>query len=188
MNKACFLDRDGTINIDKNYLYRKEDFEFLLGAVDGLRMIQNNGFKLIIITNQSGIAKDYYSEADFHVLSDWMANSLSKQGISIEKVYYCPHHPEASNHNYGFDCNCRKPKLGLFEKAIKEFNIDLSKSYAIGDKLRDCEICKVSECRGFLIGLSENPQEIQRVRNGKVKRIRYAENLLECAKLILNDG
>ena len=152
MNKAVFLDRDGTINIDKGYLYRISDFEFLPGAADALRMLQEAGYLLIIITNQSGIARGYYTEEDFMILNDWMKNELSKNGVNITAVYYCPHLPDAEVERYRKVCTCRKPETGLFERAVHDFDIDLSLSYAVGDKERDCSICLKSECRGFLIG------------------------------------
>ena len=150
--KAVFLDRDGTINIDKGYLYRISDFEFLPGAVDALKMLQSAGYLLIIITNQSGIGRGYYTEEDFMRLNDYMKAELAKSGVNISGVYYCPHLPDAEVERYRKICDCRKPATGLFERAVKDFNIDLSRSYAIGDKERDCAICSVSDCKGFLIG------------------------------------
>ena len=152
MSKAVFLDRDGTINVDKGYLYRISDFEFLPGAVDALRMLQNAGYLLIVITNQSGIARGYYTEEDFAVLTDYMKSELAKSGVNISGVYYCPHLPDAEVGRYRKVCTCRKPSLGLFGQAVHDFDIDLSQSYAVGDKERDCAICSVSECKGFLIG------------------------------------
>ena len=104
-NKAIFLDRDGTINIDKNYLYKKEEFEYLPGALQGLKNLTDANFLLFIITNQSGIARGFYSEADFLSLTEWMTKDLKSRGIKIEKVYFCPHLNE--------HCNCRKPKTAL---------------------------------------------------------------------------
>lgn len=152
MSKAVFLDRDGTINVDKGYLYRISDFEFLPGAVDALRMLQEAGYLLIIITNQSGIGRGYYTEEDFAVLNEYMKSELLKSGVKISGVYYCPHLPNAEVERYRKVCTCRKPSLGLFERAVHDFDIDLSQSYAIGDKERDIAICSASACRGFLIG------------------------------------
>ena len=154
-NKAIFLDRDGTINVDKGYVYKIEDFEFLPGAIEALRLLQEAGFILIIITNQSGIARGYYTKEDFERLNRWMLTELERHGVHIAAVYYCPHLPAEKGENiplelkkYRINCSCRKPKLELFEKAIRDFNIDLSQSFAIGDKPRDCTICEVTECRG----------------------------------------
>mgnify|MGYP004636300029 CR=1 FL=1 len=167
MNKAIFLDRDGTINVDKNYLYKIEDWEFIDGVIEGLQILQKLGFKLIVITNQSGIARGYYTENDAHKIFNYMIDELEKYGVIIEKVYYCPHLEE--------NCECRKPKLGLFYQAQKEYDIDLAKSYAIGDKIRDLAICEKEETKGFILNSKEE------VKNNKVKR---CSNLLEAAKMI----
>lgn len=185
MNKAVFLDRDGTINVDKAYLSKIEEFEYLPDVIEGLRMLQDAGFILIIVTNQSGIARGYYSEEDFLELNEWMLSDLKKKGIKIAKVFYCPHHPTALVEKYRIDCECRKPKLGMYEKAIKEFNIDISLSYTIGDKLRDSSICFDSKCKGFLIGNSEHSDVIQNVKNGVYKNIKYASDLYDSVKIIM---
>ena len=130
MNKAVFLDRDGTINVDKNYLYRVEDFEFLPGVIEGLKAFQKAGYLLIVITNQSGIARGYYSERDYEILTDYMRNELQKKGVFLTDVLYCPHHPDGIIPKYRINCECRKPKLGLFYQAINKWNIDIDKSIA----------------------------------------------------------
>lgn len=175
--KAVFLDRDGTINIEKDYLYRITDFEFLPGVIDALKLLQSAGYLLIIITNQSGIARGYYKEEDYEKLNEWMLGELKSKGVTIDAVYYCPHHPEAKIEKYRTNCNCRKPGLGLFEQAIKDFNIDLSKSYAIGDKIRDCAICNSTECKGILIANNEKQSVIEDVKSGKYERVEYADSL-----------
>ncbi|WP_297091680.1 HAD family hydrolase [uncultured Draconibacterium sp.] len=131
-NKALFLDRDGTINIEKNYVYKIEDFEFIPGIFELLKRYQDKGFLLFIVTNQSGIARKYYTETDFKHLTEWMLQQLEKQGIHITKVYHCPHHPSITG-----ECNCRKPNPGMLNLAIEQFNISPVKSVLIGDKKRD---------------------------------------------------
>ncbi len=172
-NRAVFLDRDGTINADKNYLYRAEDFEFLPGAVEALKLLQDSGYLLIIITNQSGIARGYYTEDDFRTLTEWMLGRLKEAGVNIARVYYCPHLPDAKIPEYRKICTCRKPETGLFEQAIRDYDIDLAGSYAIGDKMRDCAICEKTPCRGFLIG-----------GNSDSARVKTVSSLLEAAKII----
>ena len=172
-NKAVFLDRDGTINADKNYLYRIEDFEFLPGAVDAMKMLQDSGFLLIIITNQSGIARGFFTEEDYFTLTEWMLERLKESGVNIAGVYYCPHLPDAKIESYRKICSCRKPDTGLFEKAARDFDIDMSASFAVGDKLRDCAICEKTQCRGFLIGGN--------IISGKIQNV---SSLLEAAKII----
>lgn len=184
MEKAIFLDRDGTINVEKEYLCRKEDFEFIPGTVEALQRFQKAGYLLIIITNQSGIARGYYSEEAFLSLNGWMLGELKAKGIKIAAVYYCPHHPQAIIGKYKGYCDCRKPQLGLFMRAVQDFNIDLSISFAIGDKLRDCSICGQSACRGFLVGGNEQNEIIKDVQAGKYENIAYGTDLLSCAKKI----
>ena len=186
MNKAIFLDRDGTINVEKHYLHKIEDFEFLPGVIEGLRLLQEEGFLLIIITNQSGIGRGYYKEEDFLALNAWMLDALKENEVTIIKTYYCPHLPDAKIEKYHKVCSCRKPSLGMYEQAIKEFDIDLSRSFAIGDKIRDCSICEKTDCRGFLISNNEKAEIIKGVQEGAYRSVLYATTFLECAKEILN--
>lgn len=185
MNKAVFLDRDGTINVEKHYLYKIEDFEFLPGVIEGLKLLQEAGYLLIVITNQSGIGRGYYSEEDFNILNHWMLETLEENGVTVNAVYYCPHLPDAQVEKYRKECECRKPKLGMFLQAIEDFEIDLNKSYAIGDKIRDCAICKESSCCGFLIYDNEKPDVIESVKKGEYQRIKYRTNFLNCCKEIV---
>ena len=188
MSRAVFLDRDGTINEEKNYLYKIEDFEFLPGTIEAMKLLQQAGYILVVITNQSGIARGYYTEHDFKILNDWMTDELSQNGITLSGVYYCPHHPNASVNEYRKICNCRKPQIGLFERAIEEHNIDISMSWAVGDKIRDCSICSQTGCKGILIGDNEKKEVIDMIKAGKESHIYYAEDLLEAAKLILEEN
>jgi D-glycero-D-manno-heptose 1,7-bisphosphate phosphatase len=134
MRKALFLDRDGVINKEKDYLCSIEDFEFIDGIFNLCRYYQNKGFVIIVVTNQSGIARGYYSEIDFNKLTSWMIKEFSKHNVKILKVYYCPHHPDITG-----ECSCRKPKAGMILDAAKEFNINLIESVIVGDKERDIE-------------------------------------------------
>lgn len=127
--KALFLDRDGVVNIEKEYIYKIEDFIFSDGIFDLILRYQQNGYLIFIITNQSGIARGYYTIKDFNRLTKWMLDQFKKKGITISKVYYCPHHPDITG-----ECSCRKPEPGMIIQAIKEFNIDPSQSVLIGDK------------------------------------------------------
>lgn len=130
--KALFLDRDGIINIDYGHVHKIEDFKFTDFIFDFCKKYQDEGYLLIVITNQAGIGKGLYKEEDFLKLNQYMIEEFKKQGINIAKVYYCPHKPEDN-------CDCRKPQPGLFKQAIKDFNIDTNESVAIGDKLIDLE-------------------------------------------------
>ncbi len=142
MKKAVFLDRDGTINVDKDYLYRIEDFEFLPGAVEGLRKFKEAGYILVVVTNQSGIGRGFYTEEDYAKLEKWFLNEMDSLGAPVSAIYHCPHLPDAPIERYRMECDCRKPALGMFERAIKELDIDVDASVAIGDKERDLAVCK----------------------------------------------
>lgn len=186
--KAVFLDRDGTINNDNGYVYQIEEFEILPGVIEGLHLLQDAGYLLIVVTNQSGIARGYYTEQDFRILTGWMMERFKTMGIQIAEVYYCPHLPNAPIPMYRKTCRCRKPGTGLYERAVKEFHIDLSKSYAIGDKIRDCSICEKTDCRGFLTGTKEESKVIEAVREGKYRHVQYEEDLYACALRICEEG
>ena len=135
-NKFILLDRDGVINVEKSYLYKIEDFEYEKNVIKGLHKLRDLGYKFAIITNQSGIARGFYTEEDYLKLQDFIEKDLLKHGIKIEKSYFCPHHPNV-NDRYGTQCNCRKPNTGNFELAIDEFNIDTKNSFMIGDRITD---------------------------------------------------
>lgn len=130
--KALFLDRDGVVNIEKNYVHRKEDFELVPGIIDLITDFNKNDYRVFIVTNQAGIARGFYTIAQFTEFTNWMVDFLAKKGAFIEKVYYCPHHPEFSG-----PCRCRKPEPGMILDAQKDYSIDLSKSILIGDKKSD---------------------------------------------------
>jgi len=131
---ALFLDRDGVVNIEKNYLHKQEDFEFIEGIFELCRYYQERGYLLVVVTNQSGIARGYYTEMDFANLTFWMIDAFAERGVEISQVYHCPHHPDISG-----ECECRKPHPGMLLKAAEELNIDLEDSVLIGDSERDIE-------------------------------------------------
>lgn len=128
--KAILLDRDGVINVEKNYIYKIEDFEFVEGVFESLHYLQELDYKLFVITNQSGIGRGYYTKEDFHKLTSWMIEQFNQNGIKISQVEFCPHSPEQI-------CNCRKPKTGMIDNILKNYKIDLESSWLIGDKSSD---------------------------------------------------
>lgn len=125
--KTIFLDRDGVINQDVHYLHRIDDFKFIDGIFDTCIYLQNLGYKIIIITNQSGISRGYYNESDYQVLTKWMLSKFTKNNINILDIFHCPHGPNST-------CDCRKPNPGMFIKAKAKHNTDMTKSWMIGDK------------------------------------------------------
>lgn len=136
---AAFLDRDGVINEDRNYVYRVENFQFLPGALEACREFVQAGYLLVIITNQAGIARGYYDRRDFEKLTCWMKERFLEAGAPLSAVYHCPHHPEANIESLRRACDCRKPAPGLILQATRELGIDLRRSFLVGDKLSDIE-------------------------------------------------
>lgn len=153
--KVAFLDRDGVINLETNYLFKKSDFKYAPNSVEGMRGLINLGFKIIIVTNQSGIARGFYSEEDFHDLNTWMVSDLMKKKINIMDVFYCPHHPEAAIAQYRKDCFCRKPQPGMFLLAKEKYNLQMKNCILVGDKETD-----------LLAGMRANVGQLFLVRTG----------------------
>ena len=138
-NKTVFLDRDGTINVEKNYLFKTEDFEFIKGSDRAIKLLNDHGYKVVVITNQAGVARGFYSEKEVNKLHKYINQKLEQIGAHIDGFYFCPHHPVAGIGFYKRICNCRKPNTGLFEKAAQDFNVDTGHSYMIGDNIADIQ-------------------------------------------------
>jgi len=155
LNKAIFLDRDGVINVDKGYVHKIEEFEFVTGAIKALKYFQSLEYMLIIVTNQSGIGRGYYTLNEFKKLTNWMINRLKYDGIEIKEVYFCPHSPESK-------CECRKPNPGMIKKAAIDFNIDLKKSWMIGDKKSDIDAAKKAGIENTILISGEAVKERRR--------------------------
>ncbi|MGR6981991.1 D-glycero-beta-D-manno-heptose 1,7-bisphosphate 7-phosphatase [Testudinibacter sp. P27/CKL/0425] len=136
MNKAIFLDRDGTLNVDHGYVHQIDQFEFIDGSIEALLELKRMGYLLVLVTNQSGIARAYFSEKQFLQLTEWFDWSLADRGVDFDGIYYCPHLPDGIG-EYRQQCDCRKPQPGMLLQAAAELNIDLNRSFMIGDKLED---------------------------------------------------
>ncbi len=142
MKKAIFLDRDGVINVDHGYIYKTSEFEFISGVFEACRYFVEQGYLIVVVTNQSGIARGYYTEQDFDLLTQWMKARFLEEGITISNVYFCPHHPEKAEKGqakYLKTCDCRKPAPGMLNQAIADFDIDVKNSIMVGDKLSDLQ-------------------------------------------------
>jgi D-glycero-D-manno-heptose 1,7-bisphosphate phosphatase len=137
--RAAFLDRDGVINVDHGYVFRRADFEFVDGALEASAILAERGFALVVVTNQSGIARGLYSEADFAVLNAWMTAEFASAGAPLAGVYFCPHHPQHGRGTYRIECDCRKPAPGMLLQAARELDLDLTRSVLFGDKRHDLE-------------------------------------------------
>jgi len=136
---ALFLDRDGVINVDHGYVFRQENFHFVEGIFELVAAAHQAGYLVVVVTNQAGIGRGYYSAADFHALSDWMRVRFVEHGGDIDAVYFCPFHPEHGVGKYQRESDCRKPAPGMLLQASMELDIDLSRSVLIGDKESDIQ-------------------------------------------------
>jgi D-glycero-D-manno-heptose 1,7-bisphosphate phosphatase len=134
---AIFLDRDGTMNIDRGYVHEIDNFQFIDGVIEAMQELKKMGFALVVVTNQSGIARGLFTEDTFMQLTEWMDWSLADREVDLDGIYYCPHHPEGVVEEYRQECACRKPQPGMLLSAQKELNIDMAASYIVGDKIDD---------------------------------------------------
>ncbi len=181
-NRAVFLDRDGTINEDVGYLSRLEDLKIYENAAEAIRLIKQKGFLAIVITNQSGVARGFFSEDFIVTVHNKINEYLKAHGTSLDALYYCPHHPRYGNEQYRKECSCRKPQPGLLIKAAEDLDIDLKNSYVIGDMPRDMDIARRVGAKGVMVrtGYGRNV-----VATSKPDYI--AEDLLDAAKWIIRD-
>jgi len=185
-NKAIFLDRDGVINVDKGYVYKVEDIEFVDGIFEALKKVTDK-YRLIIVTNQSGIARGYYTESQFFKVMDFIIHKFEDNGIKVDGYYYCPHHPSAAViERYLHDCKCRKPKPGMLLKAAEDKGIILAESYMIGDKISDAEAGIAAGCRSILIKVDET--ELTNLRSSSnLEKVVVVNDIHEAVDYILSE-
>lgn len=163
MTKAAFLDRDGTINVDKGYVHKVEDFEFITGIFDLCRLFRDRQYKIVIISNQSGIGRGYFTEDQLNDLNEWIEGRFNNQGISISKFYFCPHHPTKGIGQFKKACDCRKPQPGMILRAQKELNLNLKESLLVGDQPTDVQAgTNAGIKQNFLIG---HPHHLSKALN-----------------------
>lgn len=141
---AIFLDRDGVINQDTGYVSTRDNFIFIEGAIGAMKQLKQKGYQVVVVTNQSGIARGLFSEADFIRLTEWMDWSLADQDVDLDGIYFCPHHPTEGTGSNTQACQCRKPAPGMFLEAIADLDIDASASYIVGDKVSDLQAAQAA--------------------------------------------
>jgi len=188
-NRAIFLDRDGTLNEEDGYISSPARFRLYSFAAEAVRLINQSGWKAIVLTNQSGVARGYFTEATLAEIHERMEESLRLQGARIDAIYYCAHHPDYGSPLYRLDCDCRKPKPGLVERAVRDFNLDLNRCYAIGDRYRDIEACHAAGARGVLVMTGYGREEYETQRRDWPRQPDYvAEDLLDAVKCVLRNA
>jgi len=183
INRAVFLDRDGVIIQEPpHYAHKISQLELIPKSAEAIRLLNENGFTVVVVSNQAGIARGYYGEEDAALYNQALKEKLAKEGTHINAVYYCPHHPEATIERYRLDCDCRKPKPGMLIKAEKELNIDLKQSFMIGDKLSDIEAGERVGCKTIIVRTGYGNDEL---KSSDVDCNYIAKNLYDAVAYIL---
>jgi len=147
---AAFLDRDGTLNVDVDYASRPDQIVWIEGAVNAIRRLNEAGWWVFVVTNQSGVARGMFGEDTVRALHDWMADELSNQGARIDAFYYCPHHPTQGKGSHRVACDCRKPGPGLLHQAMADFPVDTARSFMLGDRQRDVDSGQAAGVASYL--------------------------------------
>ena len=178
LRPAIFLDRDGTINVEKNYLYKPQDWEWIGGAIDAIRAFNHAGYLVVVVSNQAGVARGFYRTADVDALHAYVDQILAEHAANIDAYYYCPHHPDFGEHR---DCNCRKPKPELLLTAQRDLGIDMLRSWMIGDKLSDIQAGTAAGARSLLVSTGYGAHEAATLSADTP----YTKNLTTAAHLIL---
>ena len=153
---AIFFDRDGVLNVDVGYLYKIEDFQWIDGAIEAIKYFNDKDYYVFVITNQSGVARGYYKEEDINKLHNWMNQELAKYDAHIDEFFYCPHHVKGIIKDYSFNCECRKPKIGMIKKALDKYDVKLESSLLIGDKDSDIECAENAGIKKILFNRNNN--------------------------------
>jgi D-glycero-D-manno-heptose 1,7-bisphosphate phosphatase len=182
LKKAVFIDRDGTLNVEKSYLYRIEDFEFIPGSPEAIRHLREAGFLVIVVTNQSGVARGYFSLAEVDILHRHIQKELKKLGTCIDAFYACPHHPTEGIGEFRRECGCRKGEPGMLLQAAAEHDINLAASYMVGDKVADVDAGERAGCTPLLVMTGYGSTEVQKLAG---KQVLCFANLVAAADYIL---
>ena len=181
--RAVFLDRDGTINIEKDYLHRIEDFEFIPGVPEAIRQLKEAGFLVIVVSNQSGVGRGYYSEDDVDRLHHHIQKELAAYDTGIDAFYFCPHHPKQGEGPYRIDCYCRKGAPGMLLQGASEYGINLAHSWMIGDKLTDLEAGERAGCRTILVLTGYGEQTLEKL-GPRADQVCCAKDLAQACSMI----
>ncbi|MBI3814771.1 MAG: D-glycero-beta-D-manno-heptose 1,7-bisphosphate 7-phosphatase [Nitrospinae bacterium] len=187
-NIAVFIDRDGTVSEEVGYLRNIAHLKLIKGSADAVRLLNERGLKTAVVTNQSGVARGYFTEEFIHKTHERLKTLLSEYNAFLDGIYYCPHHTEVGNEEYRKNCNCRKPNPGMIETAAEELNIDIKKSYVVGDKVSDVQLAHNVGAKGILVLTGYGKGEVEYFRNNGNKKPDYiANDLYDAVQWILKD-
>ncbi len=185
---AVFIDRDGTINKEAGYMNHPDSFEIYPFVHQAIRLLNIHNILVIVVTNQAGIARGYFPESIMHSLHKKMQYELEKQGAKIDALYYCPHHPSSKNPKLAIDCNCRKPKTGMYEQALNDLPIDTEKTYMVGDKFSDIQFGNNFGAKTIMVKTGYGKGEMElKYHKQSVLPDTVKNNLLDAVLWILSD-
>lgn len=184
---AVFLDRDGTLNDEMSYLDSADRLMILPRVGEAIRLLNENALLAVLVTNQSGVARGFFSEATLKEIHERLKNILKEEGAYLDGIYYCPHHPEVGLPEYLVDCDCRKPRAGMIEAAAKDLNIDVSRSYVVGDKIIDIEMARNAGAKGIMVMTGYGKEGLKYMSHEwKVWPDHIADDLYDAVKWILS--
>jgi D-glycero-D-manno-heptose 1,7-bisphosphate phosphatase len=182
---AVFLDRDGTISEEVDYLTHEDQLRLIDGVAEAIKSLKDAGFKVVVITNQAGIARGYLSEQALDRIHEALKETLAIHNARLDAIYYCPHHPTEGLARYQVACECRKPGPGMLKRAAGELKLDLSRSFVVGDKLSDLEAGYAVGCRGILVETGYGRQAQHQLDGGRRRPHHVASNLLAASQWII---
>ncbi|MFY9431273.1 MAG: HAD family hydrolase [Acetomicrobium sp.] len=188
MNAAVFSDRDGTLIKEVGYLSSLSQIEILPNVPEGLKLLKSLGYFLIVVTNQSGVARGFFSESFVLQVHSVLREMLAQKCVQIDAFYYCPHHPTEGFPPYDIDCECRKPKTGMLKEAARACNIDISRSWVIGDSLVDMQLARNAGCRGVFLGTGHGRMIEQNIVHEPPFFYAVKDDLLEAANYIASNN
>ena len=186
LQPAVFLDRDGTLIHDVGYLSRLDQVTLYPFTIEALRLLAREGFRLVIVTNQAGVARGFFAEAFVHETHRYLSERFAAGGVRVDGVYYCPHLPDAAVEAYRQDCACRKPKPGLVQQAARDLDLALDRSFTVGDKWADVKMARAVRARGVLVRTGYGAAEEARP-HGDLRAAAVADNLMDAAAWIIRE-
>jgi D-glycero-D-manno-heptose 1,7-bisphosphate phosphatase len=182
---AAFLDRDGTLNEEVNFVRTPEQLELLPGAADSVHALNKRGIIVCIISNQSGVARGFFSEQDLVPVHQKLEGELGRSGARIDRIYYCPHHPTEGKPPYNVACTCRKPGIGMLRQAAQEFGLDLQRSFVVGDRIVDIQAGHAAGATSILVMTGYGPHALEECRDQGVTPDFVATDIAEAASIIM---
>ncbi len=182
---AAFLDRDGTLNEEVNFVRTPEELTLLPGAAASVRTLNEHGIIVCVISNQSGVARGFFTEEDLVPIHEKLERELGRSGARIDHIYYCPHHPTEGTPPYNIVCSCRKPEIGMLRQAVQEFHIDLRRSFVVGDRIVDIQAGRNAGATSILVLTGYGPRALEECREQGITPDFIAADLAEATRIIL---